>query len=153
VQNQTFQNIRQNFAKIRGTRSHLNPLTHSEEFGHDVVAEVAVSEGRIRPEEHQVGDHHGPEVPGTVGGRRAPRARGRGEPVLEREQRRDEEERNGWVGPSRHRSRRGDRQADGMGVRAASGFGRSLRRAWTMDGRLLACFFIYDDSAFAVTGS
>jgi len=56
VQNQTFQDIRQKFAKIRGTRSHLNPITHSEEFGHDVVAEVAVSEGRIRPEEHQVGD-------------------------------------------------------------------------------------------------
>jgi len=85
-----------------------------------VVAEVAVSEGRIRPEEHQVGDHHGPEVPGTVGGGQAPRARGHREPVLEREQRRDEEERNGWVGPSRHRSRRGDRQEDGMGVRAAS---------------------------------
>lgn len=103
-----------------------------------MVTEVAVSEGRVRPEEHQVGDHHGPEVPGAVGGGRAPRARGRGEPVLERQQRGNEDERNGWVGPSRHRRRRGDREEGAMGVWAASGFGCSRRRG-AGHGRAVAC--------------
>lgn len=71
-----------------------------------MIPEEAVGVGSIRTEEHQVRDHHCPEVAGGgVGRGRAAGAGGRGEPVLEGEQGGDEEERQVRVGPCRHGSR------------------------------------------------
>lgn len=92
-----------------------------------MVPEEAVGVGGVGPDEHQVGNHHRPEVSGgEVGGGRAAGAGGRGEPVLEGEQGGNEEERQPRVGPRRHRRRDRDnaRKARARSVALGLRFGR-----------------------------